>query len=627
MCGIVGYTGTLQAKGVLLEGLKRLEYRGYDSAGIAVESGEGINVVKRLGKVSGLVEAIQDDMCQGTCGIGHTRWATHGAPSERNAHPHTGCSNDVVVVHNGIIENFAELREELEAKGHKFSSDTDTECIAHLVEENYHGDLFEAVRVVSNSLSGAYGLAVMHHDHPGEIVVTRKDSPIVLGVGENGSYLGSDIIALIDATRDVVILEDGQLAVMHPDHIDYFDAQGNPVTPETTHVDWDIDVAEKGGYPDFMLKEIHEQPRVVRDTLAGRMSGHEISIDELTLSRQELNYIDRVYLIGCGTSYHAGLIAKNLIEGWARIPTEVEVASEFRYRNPIITPTTLVVAVSQSGETADTLAAIRDARIKGAKVFGITNVIGSPVARESDGVIYTKANKEVAVASTKSFIGQVVSLTLLALLLGRAKGKLTLNQTRMLFTELADTADQIEEILQDVVVSDPEWKVILLRYFNPVGAHKSGRIGENPRGIPNNLTPYITQVAVGKLDHVNVFGNDYDTPDGTGVRDYIHVVDLALGHVKAIEKINAMDGGVKIYNLGTGIGYSVLEVIEAFRKATGKEIPYVIGPRRAGDIATCYAATDKAEKELGWKAQRGLDEMCEDAWRWQSMNPDGYPED
>ena len=388
-------------------------------------------------------------MCQGTCGIGHTRWATHGAPSERNAHPHTDCTNQIAVVHNGIIENFAELREELIAKGHTFTSDTDTECIAHLVEENYHGDLFEAVRVVSNSLSGAYGLAVMHHDHPGEIVVTRKDSPIVLGVGENGSYLGSDIIALIDATRDVVILEDNQLAVMHSDHIDYFDAEGNSVTPEITHVDWDIDVAEKGGYPDFMLKEIHEQPRVVRDTLAGRMSGHEISIDELTLTRQELNFIDRVYLIGCGTSYHAGLIAKNLIEGWARIPTEVEVASEFRYRNPIITPTTLVVAVSQSGETADTLAAIRDARIKGAKVFGITNVIGSPVARESDGVIYTKANKEVAVASTKSFIGQVVSLTLLALLLGRSKGKLTLNQTRMLFTELADTADQIEEILQD----------------------------------------------------------------------------------------------------------------------------------------------------------------------------------
>ena len=454
MCGIVGFTGSIQAKQVLLEGLKRLEYRGYDSAGIAVEDGNGINIVKRLGKVSGLKDAVQEDMCQGTAGIGHTRWATHGVPSERNAHPHTDCSGNIAVVHNGIIENFAELREELSAKGHTFSSDTDTECIAHLVEENYHGDLLEAVRVVSNSLSGAYGLAVMHHDHPGEIVVTRKDSPIVLGVGENGSYLGSDIIALIDATRDVVILEDGQLAVMHPDRIDYFDAQGSPVTPTVTHVDWDIDVAEKGGYPDFMLKEIHEQPRVVRDTLAGRMSGHEISIDELTLTRQELNFIDRVYLIGCGTSFHAGLIAKNLIEGWARIPTEVEVASEFRYRNPIITPTTLVVAVSQSGETADTLAAIRDARIKGAKVFGITNVIGSPVARESDGVIYTKANKEVAVASTKSFIGQVVSLTLLALLLGRAKGKLTLNQVRMLFSELADTADQIEEILQDTSAID-----------------------------------------------------------------------------------------------------------------------------------------------------------------------------
>lgn len=449
MCGIVGYTGSLQAKGVLLEGLKRLEYRGYDSAGIAVEDGNAINVVKRLGKVSELVDAVQADMCLGTSGIGHTRWATHGAPSERNAHPHTACSNDIAVVHNGIIENFAELREELEAKGHTFSSDTDTEVAAHLVEEYYEGNLFEAVRKAADRLAGAYGLAVMHHAHPGEIVVTRKDSPIVLGVGENGSYLGSDIIALIDATRDVVILEDGQLAVMRPNGIDYFDAQGNAIQPEITHVDWDIDVAEKGGYPDFMLKEIHEQPRVVRDTLAGRMSGHEISIDELTLTRQELNYIDRVYLIGCGTSYHAGLIAKNLIEGWARIPTEVEVASEFRYRNPIITPTTLVVAVSQSGETADTLAAIRDARIKGAKVFGITNVIGSPVARESDGVIYTKANKEIAVASTKSFIGQVVSLTLLALLLGRAKGKLTLNQVRMLFTELADTADQIEEILQD----------------------------------------------------------------------------------------------------------------------------------------------------------------------------------
>lgn len=256
-------------------------------------------------------------------------------------------------------------------------------------------------------------------------------------------------MALVRATRDVVILEDNQFALATPEGVTYYDRFGKEIEPEVTHIDWDIDVAERGGYPDFMLKEIHEQPRVVRDTLAGRLTDQEIVIDELSLTRQELNFVDRVYIIGCGTSYHAGLIAKSLIETWARIPTEVEVASEFRYRNPIITPTTLVVAVSQSGETADTLAAIRDARIRGAKVFGITNVIGSPVARESDGVIYTKANKEIAVASTKSFIGQVVSLTLMALMLGRVKGKLNLAQTHLLFSELADTAEQIEEILEN----------------------------------------------------------------------------------------------------------------------------------------------------------------------------------
>ncbi len=454
MCGIVGFTGSVEAKNILLEGLQRLEYRGYDSAGIAVYNGSEIEVVRRLGKVSELIAAVKDDDCRGLCGIGHTRWATHGSPSERNAHPHTSCANDIAVVHNGIIENFAELREELIGKGHQFSSDTDTEVVAHLVEEAYEGNLLEAVQKATSRLVGAYGLAVIAKDEPQTIVVTRKASPIVLGVGSNGSYVASDVIALIDATRNVVILEDDQFAVMSPEGITYFDARMQQFEPEITHIDWDIDVAEKGGYPDFMLKEIHEQPRVVRDTLAGRLAGQEIVIDELTLSREELNYIDRVYIIGCGTSYHAGLIAKNLIEAWARIPTEVEVASEFRYRNPIITSTTLVVAVSQSGETADTLAAIRDARIKGAKVFGITNVIGSPVAREADGVIYTKANKEIAVASTKSFTGQVVSLTLLALVLGRVKGKLNLAQTRMFFAELADTAAQIEEILHDTSAVD-----------------------------------------------------------------------------------------------------------------------------------------------------------------------------
>ena len=454
MCGIVGYTGSDTAKSILINGLKRMEYRGYDSAGVALEetgeSGTRIDVIRRVGKVSGLESELEQVSSDATCGIGHTRWATHGKPSVANAHPHTSCDGRIAVVHNGIIENFQELREELRERGHEFKSDTDTEVFAHLIEEAYEaaGDLMAAVREACTHVMGAYGLAVVCADEPGVIAVARKDSPIVIGKGQTGSYVASDVIAMIDATRDVVVLEDGQFAKLTPAGIEYTDAEGQAIEPKVTHVDWDIDMAEKGGYPDFMLKEICEQPRVVRDTLVGRMSPNgELDIDELGLSLEELNLIDRVYVIACGTSYHAGLIAKNLIESWARVPCEVEAASEFRYRDPIITPTTLVVAVSQSGETADTLAAIRDARIKGAKVFGITNVVGSPVARESDGVIYTKANKEIAVASTKSFIGQVVSLTLLALLLAQVKYRLTAGQVRMLFHELGDTAEMIQHIL------------------------------------------------------------------------------------------------------------------------------------------------------------------------------------
>lgn len=454
MCGIVGYTGSRPVKDILISGLERLEYRGYDSAGIAVEEEDGLQIVHRKGKVASLAHTVDHFDFAGTCGIGHTRWATHGRPSEANAHPHASCDGHIAVVHNGIIENFTELREELEAEGHTFTSDTDTETIAHLVEELYEDDLLEAVREAAQRLIGAYAIAVISDREPGTIIAARKDSPLVVGRGTDGSFVASDIIALIDDTRDVVMLGDGEIAKLRPDSIDYYNAYGERFVPQTTHIDWDVDVAEKGGYPDFMMKEIHEQPRVIRDTLSGRLADGRLSIDELDLTHEELNLIDRVYVIACGTSYHAGLIAKNLIEGWARIPCEVEVASEFRYRNPIITPTTLVVAVSQSGETADTLAAIRDARVKGAKVFGITNVVGSPVVRESDGVIYTKANKEIAVASTKSFLGQVVSLTLLALLLAQVKGKFKTNQVRLLFRELADTAEQVEHILSDTAAID-----------------------------------------------------------------------------------------------------------------------------------------------------------------------------
>lgn len=447
MCGIVGYTGVKDASPILIDGLKRLEYRGYDSAGIAVEEAGGLQVVRRRGRVEALEHTVSHFDLKGTCGIGHTRWATHGRPSEANAHPHVSCDGHIAIVHNGIIENFADLRDRLESEGHSFASSTDTETVVHLIEDCYEGDLLDAVREATTQIVGSYGLAVVDDREPGVIVATRKDSPLIVGVAEDGCYLASDAIAVIGATRDVVVLDDGQFAKLTANGADFFDSQGESIDVKPTHVTWDIDVAEKGGYPDFMLKEIHEQPRVIRDTLAGRLVNGALEIDELDMSPEELNLIDRVYVIACGTSYHAGLVAKELIEGWARIPTEVEVASEFRYRNPIITPTTLVVAVSQSGETADTLAAIRDAKVKGARVFGITNVLGSPVARESDGVIYTKANKEIAVASTKSFLGQVVSLTLLAMLLAQAKGKLKMNQIRLLFRELADTAEQVERIL------------------------------------------------------------------------------------------------------------------------------------------------------------------------------------
>lgn len=459
MCGIVGYTGTSQATDILIDGLKRMEYRGYDSAGIAVQTDAGGLVVRRkVGKVSGLEAIVASEHIEGTCGIGHTRWATHGRPSERNAHPHTDCSGRFAVVHNGIIENFAALKEELAGRGHEFRSDTDTEVIAHLIEEAYEGDLLDAVRMAARRLVGAYGLAVTCTFEPGVIVAARKDSPVIIGAGEMGAIVASDIVAIVGETRDAVVLENDTFARMAcvdgEVSISYRDFDGEAIEPEVMHVDWDISAAERGGYPDFMMKEIFEQPRTIRDTLAGRMVNGHLKFDELTLNFEELAAIDRVYIIACGTSYHAGLVAKNLIEGWSRIPCEVEVASEFRYRNPIVTPSTLVVAVSQSGETADTLAAIRDARIRGAKVFGITNVVGSPIARESDGVIYIKANKEIAVAATKSFLGQVVALTLLSMLFGQVRGLLTTKQIRMLFRELADTALQVEEILSDLAPID-----------------------------------------------------------------------------------------------------------------------------------------------------------------------------
>jgi len=450
MCGIVGYIGPRQASDVLLGGLARLEYRGYDSAGVAVMEDSELTVVRRVGKLVNLRNAIESAAVPGRVGIGHTRWATHGKPSEDNAHPHVDCTGKIAVVHNGIIENYIELREELRATGHMLRSETDTETVAHLVESYYQGDLREAAARAIKRLEGAYALAIVHMDHPATIIAARKDSPLIIGAGNGENIVASDIPAVLEYTREVVTLHDGELAVVTADAIDVFDLALRPVVPETIHVEWDLEAAEKGGFDDFMLKEIFEQPKALRETLRGRMVAGEIQLSELAMTAEQVACIERVFIIACGTSYHAGLVAKNHIEQWARIPVEVQVSSEFRYNDPIVDDQTLVVAITQSGETADTLAGVREARDRGAKVVAITNVVGSRVTRESDGVLYTHAGPEIGVAATKTFTAQIAALTVLALKLAQAKGTLGADQIDHLWNELSTIPDVVETILQDL---------------------------------------------------------------------------------------------------------------------------------------------------------------------------------
>ncbi|MDI6843589.1 MAG: glutamine--fructose-6-phosphate transaminase (isomerizing) [Anaerosomatales bacterium] len=450
MCGIVGYTGPRCACDVLLGGLTRLEYRGYDSAGVAVVSDGEMVLVRRVGKLENLKAAIAGDPLEGTVGIGHTRWATHGAPTEGNAHPHRDCTGRLALVHNGIIENFAELRAELAAAGHAIRSETDTEIVAHLIEALYDGDLVEAVRKATSRLHGSYALAVVHLDHPDLLVAARKDSPLIVGLGSDENIVASDIPAVLEHTRRVAVLHDGQVAAVTPDGVTVYDESGLVVEPDVMLVEWDLDAAEKGGYEDFMLKEIFEQPKALRETLRGRVGEDGlIQMSELQMSDEELAAVERVFIVACGTSYHAGLVAKLLIEQWARIPVEVDVSSEFRYRDPIVDRNTLVVAITQSGETADTLAGVRAARERGARVFAVTNVVGSRVTRESDGVIYTHAGPEIGVAATKTFTAQIAALSVLALRLAQARATLEPGQVASLWSELTTIPDVVEAILAD----------------------------------------------------------------------------------------------------------------------------------------------------------------------------------
>jgi glucosamine--fructose-6-phosphate aminotransferase (isomerizing) len=434
----------------LLGGLSRLEYRGYDSAGVAIVSNGVLGVSRRVGKLVNLREAVTETPVPGSVGIGHTRWATHGKPSIENAHPHVDCTGRIAVVHNGIIENYVELRGELAANGHALLSETDTEVVAHLVESYYDGDLTAAVLKTVRRLEGAYALAIVHLDHPETLVAARVDSPLIIGLGDGENIVASDIPAVLEYTREVLVLEDGDIATVTADGVDVVDVTGTRRQPEIMHVEWNLDAAEKGGYEDFMLKEIHEQPRAIRETLRGRMGADGIiQLSELQMTEEQLSAVNRVFIVACGTSYHAAIVAKYLIEQWARVPVEVDVSSEFRYRDPIVDEDTLVVAITQSGETTDTLAAVREARRRGAKVFAITNVVGSRVTRESDGVIYTHAGPEIGVAATKTFTAQIAALNVLALKLAQAKGTLEQPRVEALWEEVARLPEIVEAILAD----------------------------------------------------------------------------------------------------------------------------------------------------------------------------------
>jgi len=457
MCGIVGYVGKKSVVPIIIEGLRRLEYRGYDSAGIAVAGGEqGLQLRRAEGKLRNLEEVIRLKPLDGTYGIGHTRWATHGRPTEENAHPHRDCTGKIVVVHNGIVENYLSLKKQLIEEGHKFTTETDTEIIAHLVEKysassgNGKRTLLEdAVRQTVKQLSGVFALAVISSDEPNKIVAARNGPPAVIGLGNDEYFVASDVPAILHHTRDIFFLADGDLAVVTPDGVHLSDFEGRPVRREIQHVTWDPILAEKGGFKHFMLKEIYEQPRAVRDTALGRVSqdtGH-IFLDQMEIAESEFREAEKINIIACGTSWHAGQAGKFMIETLARVPVEVDYASEWRYRNPIVDPKTITLVISQSGETADTIAAQREAKSKGSKTLAICNVVGSMITREAAGTIYTHAGPEIGVASTKAFTGQLTALYVFAMYLAQVRGVMTAEQAREAMLELTRIPAKLEHIL------------------------------------------------------------------------------------------------------------------------------------------------------------------------------------
>jgi len=452
MCGIVGYIGRKQATPFLMEGLSKLEYRGYDSAGIAVYNDGKITVEKCVGRLDALRQKIVGKEPVGTLGIGHTRWATHGKPSDVNAHPHTDEKNEFAVVHNGIIENYMPLKQSLLKKGYHFRSDTDTEVVAHLMADLYTGDFEETVRKVLHVIQGSYSLVFMTTKDPSKLICAKKNNPLVIGLGKGENYIASDIPAIISKTRDTYILSDGEMAVITPDSVAVKDLEGNPIDKKVFRVTWDAEAAEKGGFEHFMLKEIYEQPKAVRDTLRSRVSkdSDTVTFNELQWTPETLKDINKIFIVACGTAYHAGIVGKYYIEKMARIPVEVDIASEFRYRNPIIDEHCLCIVVSQSGETSDTLEALKEAKRRGAKTLAVTNVVGSSISREAEQTVYTYAGPEIAVASTKAYTTQLIVMLLLAMYISSLKGTLDQERLHQLIQGVLAVPEQMHDILDHV---------------------------------------------------------------------------------------------------------------------------------------------------------------------------------
>ncbi len=450
MCGIVGYIGNRQAAPILLDGLSKLEYRGYDSAGIAVYNGEKIDMVKAQGRLKVLGELSHGgEILPGTVGIGHTRWATHGSPSDKNAHPHFNKDSSIVVVHNGIIENYLKLKKKLERKGYEFVSETDTEVIAHLLDYYYTGNPLQAVTKIMHRMEGSYALGIIFRDHPDEVYAVRKDSPLIVGHTDDGSIIASDVPAVLKYTRNVYFIENEEIVRLTREDMEFFTVDEEPIEKTPVKIDWDINAAEKGGYEHFMLKEMYEQPKAITDTFSPRIKNGKIVIEELGMSEEDIQSIRKIMIVACGSAYHTGVTSKYIFEDLARIPVEVDLASEFRYRNPILDAGTLVLVISQSGETADTLAALRESKKRGARVLGIVNVVGSSIAREADNVMYTWAGPEIAVATTKAYSAQLIALYLLAMKFANIRGILPDEDLSQMLEELRALPSQVEMLLNN----------------------------------------------------------------------------------------------------------------------------------------------------------------------------------